>query len=587
MDRRFLDRARRDGGPAQADLIDALAKGRLSRRDFVKRGALLGMSVPFMGAVLAACGSDSDSPADTTAAPADTTAAETTPADTAAGDTTPADTAAPDTAAAAAGGVLRVASQKPAGPLDPIAMQDLGSYGVTAQCFEYLCTLGDTGDIGPGLAESWEPNADGSEWTFKLRAGVKWQNGADFSGADVAATMDRLVEAGNAGLKGVIEKGAVTSTDATTAVFKLVSANGNFPYLVSVFNPQSLITPAAYAAGTTLDKQPDGTGPWKLESYDPAGSAKFVRNDAWWGGKTPLDGNEWKFFDDLGAQITAVQGGAVEAIVQFQVIGGDALFNDPNFNVVGIRSAAHRQIWMRVDKGTFADKKVRQALALSIDRDALVQTLFKGKADIGNDHVIAPLYPFFNADAPPQRTRDVDAAKALLAEAGVATPVKAVLHVGQLQEIPDLAALIQSSAKDAGFEIEIASESLDTFYGAQWCPAEPKDPPCSGAAELGVVDYGHRSVPDVYLNAALATKGIWNSSQYMSPEFDAAFKEYQSAIGVDAQKAAVAKLQNILHEDVPVIVPYFYNYITGHTKKVQGVRTSALGQMFLDKASFV
>ena len=57
-------------------------------------------------------------------------------------------------------------------------------------------------------------------------------------------------------------------------------------------------------------------------------------------------------------------------------------------------------------------------------------------------------------------------------------------------------------------------ESLDTFYGAQWCPAEPADPPCSGAAELGIVDYGHRATPDVFLNAALATNGVWNSSQY-------------------------------------------------------------------------
>ena len=112
-----------------------------------------------------------------------------------------------------------------------------------------------------------------------------------------------------------------------------------------------------------------------------------------------------------------------------------------------------------------------------------------------------------------------------------------MLHAGDLQEIPQLAQIIQVGAKEAGFDLQIEVESLDTFYGAQWCPEDPADPPCSGAAELGIVDYGHRATPDVYLNAALATNGIWNSSQYSSQEFDDAFKEYQGAVGVEAQTA--------------------------------------------------
>jgi len=198
--------------------------------------------------------------------------------------------------------------------------------------------------------------------------------------------------------------------------------------------------------------------------------------------------------------------------------------------------------------------------------------------------VIAPFYPFFY-DGQTQRAKDIDKDKALLKQAGVATPLKATLHFGDLQEIPQLAQIIQVSAKEAGFNLQLAGESLDTFYGAQWCPKDPADPPCSGAAELGIVDYGHRATPDVYLNAALATKGIWNSSQYSSPEFDAAFKEYQSAVGVEAQTAACQKIETILNEDVPVGLPYFYNYLSGHSKKFQGVRVSALGQMFLDQTS--
>ncbi|MCU1361989.1 MAG: peptide transporter substrate-binding protein, partial [Ilumatobacteraceae bacterium] len=400
--------------------IESTMSTRLSRRDLARRAAVVGISIPAVGAFISACGSDDKAETVTTDAASGGTDA--------AGGTTP--------PAAGTGGTIRVATEKPAGALDPVAMQDLGSYGIVAQSFEFLATLG-TDDIAPGLATEWSSNADGSVWTFKLREGVKWQDPASGSltSADVAATFDRLVAAGNSGLKGVIDVGSVDTTDPLTAVVTLISPNGNFPYLVSVYNAQSVITPAAYVAGTTLDGKPDGTGPWKLDKYDPNTGCSFVRNDAWWGGATPLDSTEFQFFTDLGTQVTAIQGGAVDAIVQFQVIGGDALLNDPDFEAIGFRAATHREIWMRCDTGQFAQKGVRQALALSLDRPALIETLFRGKADLGNDHVIAPIYPYFDPSVP-QRVRDIAKAKELMAAAGFADGIDVTFHAGDLQEIP-------------------------------------------------------------------------------------------------------------------------------------------------------
>jgi peptide/nickel transport system substrate-binding protein len=390
------------------------------------------------------------------------------------------------------------------------------------------------------------------------------------------------VAAGNSGLKGVIDDKSTKAVDATNVEFTLLSPNGNFPYLVSVFNPQSVITPKAYETGTTLDAKPNGTGAWKLESYDPSTGATFSRNPTWWGGTTPLDSISFVFFDAVGPQVTAYQGGQVDCIVQFDVLSGEPLLTDANTNVIATRAATHREIWMRVDTGQFTKKEVRQALALSLDRPVMIEQLFKGRADLGNDHVIAPIYPYFD-DSVPQRARDIDKAKSLLAAAGTPT-ITATLHAGQLLEIPDLATLVKSQTAEAGFTLNVAVENLKTFYDAQWCP--PKgNPPCSGAAELGIVDYGHRATPDVYLNAALKTDGDWNSSQYSSAEFDAAFGEFQKAIGVDAQKAACKKIETILNEDVAIALPYWYNYLAGSSKKYSGIYSSALGQMFFSSAS--
>jgi peptide/nickel transport system substrate-binding protein len=577
MDYPKLDKVRRSSVPLQLDVVEAFMAGRLSRREFIWRASIVGLSMGSISAVIAACSGTTTSPSASGAAP-----------------TTAASGAAPSAAASASagavtGGTIRAAVQRPVS-VNPIGMQDLGGYGITAQSFEFLATQNTIGDdpggLAPGLATEWTPNADGTVWTFKLRQGATWyHDGSPFTAEDVVATMERLVAAGNSGLKGVLGAGGAKVTDPQTVTFTLEGANGNFPYLVSVYNAQTLITPKDYTADTNFDAKPTGTGAWKLTTYNQQTGATFVRNDAWWGGKTPLDGTEWIFFDATGPMITAYQGGQVDAIVQFDVLTGASLLDDPNFSLIAQPAALHRQIWMRTDTGQFAKKEVRQALAYTFDRPALVQQLFKGRAQLGNDHVIWEGYPYFDSSVP-QRVQDIDKAKSLLAAAGVSN-LSATLHAGQLQEIPDLAALLKSQAAQAGITLNVAVESLDTFYGAQWCPADPKDPPCSGAAELGIVDYGHRATPDVYLNAALKSKGIWNSSQYNSSAFDQAFKDFQSAVGVDAQKSACTKIETILNDDVPVGLPYFYNYLAGNSKQFTGVFSSALGQMSFSATSKV
>ncbi|HEX2784318.1 MAG TPA: ABC transporter substrate-binding protein [Ilumatobacteraceae bacterium] len=557
-------------------LIASQLNGRLTRRQLAT-GVL---ALPAITALIAACGSDK---AKTTS----TTGATTAPgADTTLTGATPTTVASETTLAAASGGNLIVAMDLPGGPFDPVGMYDLVAYGLVAQCFEFLCSLGDNSDIGPGLATEWSSNADATEWTFKLREGVKWQKGGDFTADDVAATMDRLVEGGNSGLGGIISKGSVTAPDPLTAVIKLDKAVGLFPYLVSVFNAQTVITPKDWALGNTLDKNPDGTGPWILESLDPTTSAKFKKNPDYWGGPPPLDSVEFQFFPDTDTQVTALQGGNVDVVMQFQASTGTSLFSDSSVDVSVLRAATHRQLWMRCDTGQFADKKVRQALALSLDRDVLISTLFDGKADLGNDHVIAPIYPYFDKTQP-QRTRDIAKAKSLLTDAGFPNGLEATLYAGDLQEIKQLAQLVAVQAADAGFKLTASVVDNGSFYGKYWCPAEPKDPPCSGAAEIGIVDYGHRATPDVFLNAAIKTHGVWNSSQYSSAELDTAFEAFQAAPEADdAGRAAAAKnIQKIMNEDVPVCIPYFYNYLSATSKKVSGAQTSALGQIFLAKAS--
>ena len=208
MDWKRFDRARRTVGQEGLDLIESYAEGRINRRDFVRRGTVIGFSVPFLGAVIAACGGDDDD------ATTDGTDGATGTAPAAPHDARDRPLRAP--AGPGPGGIIRVATQKPAGPLDPIAMQDLGTYGIIAQCFEFLCTLGDEGTSRPGSPSRGSRTrtaASGRSICARASSGTT----APTSRRPTSPPRSTASSAAdNAGLKGVIGQGSVDATDPAT-----------------------------------------------------------------------------------------------------------------------------------------------------------------------------------------------------------------------------------------------------------------------------------------------------------------------------------------------------------------------------------
>jgi hypothetical protein len=207
--------------PLQLDTIEAFAAGRLSRREFMRRAAILGLSMGSITAIVAACGGTPSSAGASAAASAGASAAGSAAASAA--------------GSAVTGGTMRVAAQKPV-KVDPVAMQDLGGYGITSQSFEFLCALTPKNlvDIGPGLAQV-DPNADGR---VDVRPSPERQvAGRDtVTAAPIVATMERPRPP--AGLRASLpgrRRGENPSRDV-----HLLGASGN-PYLVSVFAPR-LIT---------------------------------------------------------------------------------------------------------------------------------------------------------------------------------------------------------------------------------------------------------------------------------------------------------------------------------------------------------
>jgi peptide/nickel transport system substrate-binding protein len=560
---RRVDEVRRESTELENHLIDEYVLGRITRRELMRRGTVVGMSLPVLSFIAAACGGDDDDGA-----------AQTGGAETTAGDIQP-------------GGTIRVALIQPTTEPNPLLVQDEGGAGMLGATGEYLSFSDAELQLQPKIAESWEPNEDGSVWTFAIREGVTFHNGQALTAQDVVATFDKLIDpdGGSANaqsaLGGVLSAGSIEAPDDTTVVFNLDAPNGNFPTLVSSANYNAIIIPADLDPadwGQTFE----GTGPFKLQSFTPQQGATFVRNDAYWGEKANVDTVEVTFYAEEAPMIVAIQGDEVDFVEHFSVAGGEALLNNPDVQVIAISTATHRQLHMRTDKEPFTDARVRQAIALSIDRAALVDGLWEGLADLGNDSPFAPLYPSTDASVP-QREQDIEQAKQLLADAG-AEGFTVQLDTWDGFEIPDLAQLVKSAAAEIGVTINLKITDAATYYGdgvfgkSTWLDSV-----------MGITDYGHRPVPNVYLTAALAGDpklGVWNSAHFKNDEYDELVRQYVAALDVESQKGVAKQIQELLLEETPIIFPYFYNFLSAAVPTLQGAISAATGQFDLSKAGF-
>ena len=325
-------------------------------------------------------------------------------------------------------------------------------------------------------------------------------------------------------------------------------------------------------------------GPFKLGSYTPKSGATFTRNESYWGKKALPSQTVFTFYDTQNPSILALTGGTINVVGQFAVSGAQELLTG-SYNIIKLKSSAHRQLSMRNDKAPFTDARVRQAIALTLDRPAIVKALFQGFADVGNDSPFAPVYPSTNTSVP-QRAQDIAKAKSLLAAAGHGSGFSTQLVTENFVEIPQYAQIIAQSAKEIGVNVGLKVESSSAYYGkATFGNSDWLD------ATMSLVDYGHRSVPNVFLTSPLETynaktgTGTWNAAHFSNAQYDKLVAQYIAASDVGTQKTLAGQIETLLLAQTPVIFGYFYNYLTATTKGVTGVYPTAVGHLFLYNAA--
>src|SRR5215813_1382188 len=290
IDHSRLDDLRRGRGPLQEHVIDEFVAGRLSRRDFLRRGSAIGLSMPLLGGILAACGSSGPSG---------------------------------QTQTGKAGGTIKAGIIVPAAAINPITISDQGGLELIGNVGEFLVFTDHSGIYHPWLATSWSANADASVWTFKIRQGVKFNDGTPMTVDDVVYSFQTQSDPKSSAnalsvFGGTLSPDGVEKVDSSTVAFHLDHPNASFPDAVSEDNYNMIIVPNNFDYGKYQASWP-GTGRLMKESYTPNVGASLVPNPHYYGKKALPAKVDFTFYATEAPMTAALQAGAIDALDQFSV----------------------------------------------------------------------------------------------------------------------------------------------------------------------------------------------------------------------------------------------------------------------------
>ncbi|AVH60445.1 MULTISPECIES: ABC transporter substrate-binding protein [Streptomyces] len=432
------------------------------------------------------------------------------------------------------GGTLRIGALGRAGAItrDPHGTQGNESdYLILALIYDTLTVPGTEPNTEPRLAASWEASTDLKTWRFKLAKGATFHDGTPVTAADVVWSLKRLrnTPSGAARLPGIKAENIKSEGDDTVV---LVSdyANAELPLLTRL----TTFVLKKDTSDKELEKAP-GTGPFKLDWYR-GGNARLVRNDAWYGGTVHLDAIEVKMFETPQAMSSALLAGQIDVASNVGAVAARTAESRKDIQVVRRPNDMSMPIVMRTKSGPFADERVREALRLVVDRDAMVKQVLSGYGTVAND-IMGTGDPNY-AKGIPQRTRDLAKAKKLLTEAKF--DLSKTYDLVTTEDIPGLAesaTLFASQAREAGIKIQVVKQESGAFYEKTWLKGD-----------LYTTYWGTNDSVVFFASKTLVSEAGQNEAGFADKEFDASYRKVIGTADETARGTALRELQQIEYD---------------------------------------
>lgn len=475
---------------------------------------------------------------------------------------------------AAAQGTVRVALGTTLSQLDPAKTTIGDEYVYVHLLFNGLSRIDPDMTVKPDLAESWTASDDLKTWTFKLRQGVKFHHGRVMDAEDVVATMKRILDpaTGSRARTGLSMVEGVSATDPLTVEFKL-----NIPYagFADIFADRNLrIVPKDKLA--ELSTQPIGTGPFMFKSWSPGDRLELVKNPSYFEAGLPkLDGVTLRIVPESSARMAALESGALDIVWSMPYEAVEKLKTSAVARADSVSTPTWDGVILNNDRPPFNDVRVRKALALTIDKEAIVELALFGQG-APTFSPIPPSHPYFNKAlkfAPP----DIAQAKKLLAEAGFPNGFDVPMQVPQEREQRvRVGVAVRDMAKAAGIRINVERVPFASYTAN-----------VAGKAQMYVDGYFARPTIDTAIYPFYHSSGSWNKQLwiYKDARVDQLLDDARKTNDEAARKVIFGKFQELVEETVPGIIAYSAAHVNGVSKKVEGFKSTPMQWLELKSVS--
>jgi peptide/nickel transport system substrate-binding protein len=462
---------------------------------------------------------------------------------------------------------LRIGLAEDPDVLDPSIARTYVGRIVFASFCDKLFDIDEKLNIVPQLALSHETSADGKEMTIKLRPGVKFHDGEPFDAEAAKFSLDRHLT-----LPASFRKPELAALDHVEIVdpltIKLVLKTPFSPLIAQLTDRAGMmVSPkAAKEEGDKFGLHPVCAGPYKFVErvqQDRIVFEKFA--DYWNKDNIFIDRVVFQPIVDATVRLANLKSGGLDLIERVLATDIKDVRADSRLKLSTALELGYLGLTINIandkNKGALSQsEKVRQALDLSIDREAINQVVFNGEFTPGNQWV-SPEHPYYQKAFPVPR-RDIARAKALLKESGAALPISVDLMVPKGAENEAVAQVVQSMAAEAGFDLKIrVIEFATSFKQAQ-----------AGEFQAFLIGWSGRIDPDGNSYVFLHTKAPQNDGGYSNPDADKALEDARLVTDPAQRKAIYEKLTKIVLNDEPLIYLYHRKLLIAHTTRLEGYR---------------
>ncbi len=508
-------------------LSGLVAKGRMSRRDFLGRSAALGIGLAAAGSLLS------------TAARAQ---------------------------GPVRGGTIRLGMQGGASTdsLDPGLATNQVAAIVCHLWGETLVWLAPDGSPIPVLAEGWSASPDAKTWTFKIRKGVQFHNGKTLTPEDVVATLERHSDASaKSGALGVLKGVETIKAYGETVVITLKEANADMPFLMSDYH--LVIQPGG---AKDNPEAAIGTGPYKLAASEAGVRYNATRFEDYWDRENAgfAEQVEVVVINDATARIAALQGGQVHMINRIEPKTVSLLKNMPRVTIRNISGRGFYPFNMFCDTAPFDNKDLRLALKYAMDRETMIERILRGYGSVGNDTPINKAYPLYEKIE--QRAYDPEKAAFHFKKSGHDGAVLLRTSEVAFPGAVDAAVLYQESAKKAGIAIEVKREPGDGYWSNVW-----------NVQPFSTSYWGGRPTQDQMYSTGYISSADWNDTRFKNEAFDKMVVAARAELDETNRRAMYRDMSEMMRDEGGLIAPMFNDFIDGVSANIQGWVDNPAGEL--------